>query len=177
MSPSRIPIMLATAFAFGCSESAVAPTAQSDGPMLAGSAGSQIIHRVSVGGPDACAATDDKPGCDANFSLSAVQGADGSVTGQGQDQLSHIHGGVGVHVAINCLLVIGNQAWVSGVIDASRIPGAIGVHVIARVQDNGTTANDPPDLISVFEEDVFGGCLAAPNLQLSQVPQGQVLVR
>jgi hypothetical protein len=175
MSSSRIPIILATAFAFGCSDNAVAPTAQSDGPMLAGSA---VIHRVSVGGPDACAATGDKPGCDANFSLTAVQRADGSVTGEGQDQLSHIHGGTGVHVQINCLLVIGNQAWVSGVIEhSSRVPELLGGHVIARVQDNGTTANDPPDLISIFEEDVYGGCLAAPNLQLFQVPQGQVVVQ
>ena len=174
MSTSRIPLILATAFAFGCSESAVAPTAESNGPMLAGSA---VIHRVSVGGPDACAAFGEKPGCDANFSLTAVQRVDGSVTGEGQDQLSHIHGGTGVHVQIDCLRVIGNQAWVSGVIDHSRVPELVGGHVIARVQDNGTTANDPPDLISIFEEDTFGGCLAAPDLQLSQAPQGQVVVR
>jgi hypothetical protein len=47
---------------------------------------SPIVHRVHVGGPDACAAFGLSPGCDANFTLTAIEYADGSVSGQFTDQ-------------------------------------------------------------------------------------------
>lgn len=67
-----------------------------------------VVHRVHVGGPDLCVGFGLKPGCDANFSLAAIQRADGSVSGQLTDQFG---GGVGgYHAVIDCLSVSGNDA-------------------------------------------------------------------
>jgi hypothetical protein len=170
MLSNRILIILATAFAFGCSESANAPTAQSDGPALEASIGSPIIHQVSAGGPDVCSGVGDKPGCDANFSLVAIQRADGSVTGQWVDRASRVNGGpksAGVFVVVNCLNVVGNQAWVSGVATGGPF---VGQAFIVRVQDN-------PDQISPSFFLGGGGCLDAPDLPLFDAPQGQVVVK
>jgi hypothetical protein len=116
MVNNRILMILAAAAAFGCSENAVPPTAQSDSPILQASGGSKVVHSASAGSPDICSSVGDKPGCDANFSLTASQMADGSVTGQWVDRVSQVNGGGGTHVAVNCLNVIGNRAYVSGVI-------------------------------------------------------------
>ena len=175
MLSNRIPIILATAVAFGCAESTVAPTAQSDGPKLQASVSGGVIHHVSAGGPDACAAFGARPGCDANFSLTAVQRADGSVTGEWTDRFSQVNGGGGVTVVVNCVNVAGNEAWVSGVVKVPK--NLVGLPLIARVRDNGTSANDPPDEISFTEFDSFGGCNAAPALFLLAAPQEQVTVQ
>jgi len=157
------------------SEAAVAPTAESDSPTLSASLSAQPIHRVSVGGPDACVGIGLKPGCDANFSLLVLQRADGSVTGGWVDSFSHMFGGNGPHVAVDCLNVVGNEAWVSGVLTEPK--ELAGLPFITRVRDNGTTANDPPDEISFSLFDSYGGCNAAPDLTLYAVPQGQVVVK
>ena len=182
MSSNRIPIMLATALAFGCSESALTPTAQSDGLRLQASVSSGVVHQVSAGGPDVCAAFGLKPGCDANFSLVAIQHADGSVTGQYIDRWAR---GGGFHAVINCVNVIGNDAWVSGVVTKGTYPDGTdlaGRPLINRLRDNGTSANDPPDQFSISWIDpgnngFSASCLDAPDLPLFDAPQGQVVVR
>jgi hypothetical protein len=141
------------------------------------SAGSPIVHRVHVGGPDCCADPDLglKPGCDKNFSLVAIERADGSVSGQFTDRWGEGLGGF--HAVIDCLSVDGNEAWVSGVI----IQGTwgdidlTGWPVVARVRDNGTSANDPPDQISGVQPGP--ACTDRPPLELYDVPQGQVKVK
>jgi hypothetical protein len=180
MFSTRIPIIIAAAVVLGCSESAVAPIAQSDFPTLQASVGSQVVHRATAGGPDLCAAFGAKPGCDANYSLHALERADGSVTGQYHDQFAQFpgFGGNGFHAAVNCLNVIGNQAWVSGVVTQSRIPGLVGLDVVTTVVDNGRSANDPADQISFSFIGTGIDCNAAPafGLPLLSVPQGQVTV-
>jgi len=176
MLSNRIPVILATVVAFGCSESALAPSAQSDGPTLQASVGSQVVHRATVGGPDAFG-----PGTDANFSLVALERADGSVTGQWHDQFAQSpgFGGAGIHVAVDCLVVIGNEAWISGVITQSRIPGVVGLGAVTKVVDNGRSANDPADQISFSFIDTGIDCVAAsaiPGIPLFPAPQGQVVV-
>ena len=147
---------------------------------VAGASASRVVHRATAGGPDFCEAFGLPPGCDANFSLTALQMADGSVTGEYHDQFSDPISGIrGIHVAVDCLNVIGNQAWVSGVITHSRIPGAVGLDVVSTVVDNGRSANDPADEISFA---IFGtgiDCNAAPafGFPLFSVPQGQVVVQ
>jgi hypothetical protein len=182
MVRNRILMMLATTVAFGCSESAVPPTAQSDGPGLQASTTSKVIHQATAGSPDICSAVGDKPGCDANFSLVAVQYADGSVKGQWVDRTSQVNGGGGVHVAINCLNVIGNRAYISGVITQGN-GDQIGQLALTKVVDNGRSTKDPPDEISVTIN--FPGlvtdCNGAPAfddvIPLFAIPQGQVVVR
>ncbi len=144
---------------------------------------SRVVHRVTVGGPDLCEAFGMKPGCDANFSLVALERADGRVEGEFHDQFS-LGGleGTGFHAAVNCLKVIGTTAWVSGMITQSRIPGWVGSDVVTRVVDNGRSANDPADQISFsFVAAQIGGpvpdCNDEPDLPLYEVPQGQVVVK
>jgi hypothetical protein len=132
-----------------------------------------VVHQVSVGGPDQDATNH----TDANFSLVAVQHGDGSVTGQWTDQFGQGQGGI--HVQVNCLFVQGNEAWVSGIISSGNVGGVdvSGLPVITRVQDNGASANDPPDAISFSFIGVAASCTTAPNLPLVPMTDGQVTVR
>ncbi len=146
--------------------------------LVGGAFANRVEHRVTVGGPDLCDELGLKPGCDANFSLDALQMADGSVKGQYHDQFSF--GGLdgyGIHVAVNCLNVAGSQAWVSGVITQSRIASWVGLDAVTRVEDNGRSANDPPDQISFSSIGTGIDCHDPPGLPLFPVPQGQVVVR
>jgi hypothetical protein len=125
-----------------------------------------VTHTVSAGGPDICQGLGLKPGCDANYSLSAVQYADGSVTGTFTDRSGRFGGGHGV---IDCLSVVGNDAWASGV-------GTHGPYSI-RLRDSGTSANQPPDQISFGHiGDGFIPCTAHPDYELFDFPDGQVTV-
>jgi hypothetical protein len=132
-----------------------------------------VQHFVSVGGPD----QDPTAHTDANFSLVAIQHGDGTVTGQWTDQFGQGQGGI--HVQVNCLFVQGNEAWVSGFITQGNFNGAdlSGLPVITRVQDNGKSANDPPDAISFSFIGVATPCTAAPPLRLVPMTAGQVTVR
>jgi hypothetical protein len=147
------------------------------------SAKGPIVHRVTAGGPDACLALGyHHPGCDANFSLVALQNADGSVSGQYTDRYAN---GDGFHAAIDCLVVEGNQAWVSGVITHGiwhapwgEVFDLTGLPVATRLKDNGTSANDPPDQTS-FSMVWLGGyshCSERPDYELFDAPQGQVKI-
>jgi hypothetical protein len=139
--------------------------------------GNGVVHRVSVGSPDIC--YPDRPGCDANLSILAIEYADGSVKGELTD--SWRFGGY-YNAEIYCLTVDGNEAWVSGVIKAGETPGGYdlrGIHVFTRVKDMGTSANDPPDQLA-FVGFSFNeiDCTAPPfDLDLYDVPQGQVIVK
>jgi len=106
-----------------------------------------------------------------------VQHANGNVTGQWTDQFGQGEGGI--HVQINCLFVQGNEAWVSGIITTGNFNGAdlSGLPVISRVQDNGDSANDPPDQISFSFIGNANPCTAAPPLALVPMTAGQVTVR
>lgn len=137
-----------------------------------------VVHHVTAGGPDACIAFGfEHPGCDANFSLVANQYADGSVSGQYSDRFAN---GNGFHAVVDCLVVIGNDAWISGVITQGRFDGIdlAGLEVLTRVRDNGTSENGPADQISFsFIDTEVPDCTEQPDLPLFDTPQGQVMVR
>ena len=113
-----------------------------------------VVHRVHVGGPDLCG---NNSGCDKNFSLSAVEFADGTVKGQFTDRFGG-GGGQGFHATLDCLVVIdspfpflgGKMAWVSGTITEGMFLGQdlAGQPVWAAAIDWGTSAKDNPDLIT-----------------------------
>jgi hypothetical protein len=143
-----------------------------------------VVHQVSAGGPDACVSFDflppeeRKPGCDANWSLVAKEWSDGSVSGQYTDRFAN---GDGFHAVVDCLSVSGNDAWIGGVITHGRVGDfdLAGLRVLTRVQDNGTSANDPPDKISlsfIDEAPNLPDCTTQPDLPLFDAPQGQVKV-
>jgi hypothetical protein len=137
-----------------------------------------IVHHVNAGGPDACVAIGaEHPGCDGNFSLSAREYADGRMSGQYTDRFAN---GNGFHAVIDCVSVVGNDAWVSGVITSGTFDGfdLTGLFVWTRVRDNGTSANDAPDQIG-FSNITFVPipCTARPPGVLLDAPEGQVSVR
>jgi hypothetical protein len=146
--------------------------------VTAAGAKSPIVHFVSVGGPDACVAIGaEHPGCDGNFSFSAIQYTDGSAQGQYTDRFAN---GDGFHAVIDCLVVTtGKNAWVSGVITQGTIGTAdlAGLSVIARVKDNGRSANDPPDQISFSFIGFDIPCTDTPDIELLAAPEGQVVVK
>jgi hypothetical protein len=144
------------------------------------SATGPVVHRVSAGGPDVCVAFGDRPGCDGNYSLVATQYADGSVSGQYTDRFAR---GDGFHAVIDCLVVVGNDAWVSGVItqgrftdpDTGEVFDLTGLFVSTRIQDNGTSGH--PDQIS-FSDIEFDPLPCTDQLDFPLFDtRGQVVVR
>ncbi len=138
-----------------------------------------VAHHVSLGGADVCEALGLPTGCDANFSLVAVEKPDGSVRGQWQDTFA---GGLeGLHVAVDCVNVVGNGAVIGGVITHGFAGGVdvSGQRALTAVVDNGTSVNDPPDQIS-FSFVGTGGlscnALVPANFPLINLTHGQVKV-
>ena len=176
----RPSILVAAGVAFGCSEPTASSSAAPAAAVLRASANhGPVIHHVTIGGPDVCAGFGAKPGCDANFSLVANQHADGSVSGQWVDRFSQNFGGGGVTVAVNCLAVEGNVAWISGVV--IRPESNAGNPAIVRARDLGTSANDPSDrFLTVYNPGDFGlstSCLDEEFIPLLDAPQGQVVIK
>jgi hypothetical protein len=157
----RLVVLLGAALVAGVLLT-VSPAAFADG----------VSHKVSVGSADIAP----PPGSDANFSLSAIQPADGTVTGQWQDTFfGRPEPAVGIHVEIDCLVVVGNDAWVSGLITHPDF--LVGVPAITRVRDNGTSANDTADQVSFTFIDIGFTCNDQPDLPLFDLINGQVKVQ
>jgi hypothetical protein len=139
------------------------------------SARNTIAHTVKAGGPDACFAFEDQPGCDGNYSFSAILYADGSVTGTYTDRFS---GGNGIHGVIDCVSVEGNEAWVSGMITQGDFEGddLAGLPFTTQVVDNGSSAS-AFDLISTSHTGDDTSCLEQADFELFETPEGNVVVR
>jgi hypothetical protein len=131
-----------------------------------------VTHQVSVGSADIAP----PPGTDANFSLSAIERDDGTVSGQWQDTVfGRGTAAVGLHVEVDCLVVVGNDAWVSGII--TRPSSLAGLPAITRVRDNGTSADDPADQVSFTFIGIDATCTDQPDLPLNDLINGQVTVQ
>jgi len=83
-----------------------------------------VILQVIAGGRDPFA----------SFAFTAMMYADGSMSGQYTDQFQQIGGGF--HAVLNCVSVVGNDAWVSGVITSGTADGQdlTGLPVATRVR-------------------------------------------
>lgn len=164
----------------GCDEAPAGPDVVTQAAVEAMAVTSNVngvAHHVSAGSPDICTAIGLSPGCDANFSLTANELPDGSVSGQWEDVLRFFDpppAFLAVHVAIDCLAVDGNQAWVSGQI--TQPEGAAGIPVSTRLVDNGQSVNERLDQISTLN--VFGPvCTERAELELFDLHEGEVTVR
>ena len=154
----------------------------------AGYTQSPIVNFVHAGGPDI--ADPDFPGTgpgfDKNYSLVAFKFADGTATGKLVDRYSG-GGGLGLKGDINCLHVVGDTAWLSGVITQGAFLDAngeridiTGWYVRTRVQDNGDNT-DPanPDRVA-FTQFRSSAPFVCSNMFQSafwDMPAGQVTIR
>lgn len=178
MLSRHLPYLLTTVFALGCTEAATEPVAS---PVSTGaSATGTPVHRVVIGGPDVCSGFGAQPGCDANFSLLAIQSADGSVSGQWIDRFSQNFGGGGLFVTVDCLEVDGNRAWIGGYV--SGPDGTPGLRAVTYAEDRGTSyALERDDgFLALYGLDDFGlstDCHDRPFEFTLNVPQGQVVIK
>jgi len=83
----------------------------------------------------------------------AVRHQDGTVTGQ--VEAHYPERGLRVHGEVDCLFVVGNRAYVSGVItnvegDPDGLYYSEGTYFILAIQDDGEGHNSNPDLVSVL---------------------------
>lgn len=181
MLRTRLFIIIVAGVAFGCSEPTASKATEAAGLMLraSNSSGGPVIHHVTIGGPDVCSGFGAKPGCDANFSLVANQYADGSVSGMWVDRFSQNFGGGGATVAVNCLAVEGNVAWIGGVV--TKPEWNAGTPALVRARDLGSSANEPADrFLTLYDPAFFGvsaNCLDEEFIPLLDAPQGQVVIR
>ncbi|MGH7521993.1 MAG: hypothetical protein ACREMI_12025, partial [Gemmatimonadales bacterium] len=159
----------AVALVVACNEPSSPAAAAALGALSASSVSSNgVVNRVSVGGNDQDATNN----TDANFSLIAIEKDDGSISGEWSDQFGQGQGGV--QVDVNCLVVVGNQAWIGGIIrSGSTGQGGVdlsGLPALTRVADLGNSANDPADAISFTFIGLAVQCTAQPNLPLLAKP-------
>jgi hypothetical protein len=103
--------------------------------------------------------------------------ADGNVKGQAEFQLRFID--TTIHVEVDCLAVVGNEAWIGGTIARSSNPAQVGpgLHILFRVQDNGEGDAHPPDMTSQLVWGAVPSCDTTPPLGLNEWSNGNVQVR
>ncbi len=82
------------------------------------------------------------------FSFSAVTHSDGSVTGEAE--LKSRASGTVIHAQLNCLTVVGHQAYIGGIVTNATNPAFVGKPAVFSVIDNGEGAGAPPDQLSLF---------------------------
>jgi hypothetical protein len=146
-----------------------------------------VLHSVHVGSPDLCTFGGAQPGCDGNWSVTALKFDDGTVRGEFIDRWTE---GVGVKGKVNCLIVDGNRAWMSGTgyfYDNGRVTeGAFAI----SAKDNGVSVGDTPDLISttlIGPAELVPDCTQFhswfkqgfdhPYMHVHLLPQGQVKIK
>ncbi len=127
--------------------------------------------KVHVGSPDFLG-----PGTDGNFSLTAQSDAAGNVSGQWQDAFTLNQG---FHINVTCLTVVGNQAWVGGVITQAANPAFIGVQARTSVVDGGLPngGGDTISFTTIFPNGGAPDCSAQTPFQQFPLNQGQVDIK
>ena len=120
--------------------------------------------------------TIDYAGARNTHAFTAQIDADGNVKGEAEFQLRYR--ALAIHVEINCLAVVGNSAWLGGVIRSSSNPALVGEHVLFGVVDWGEGDAAPPDQTSQVVIDVtVPPCTTTPPLGLIAWTDGNVQVQ
>ncbi|HJU69537.1 MAG TPA: hypothetical protein VJ650_14955 [Gemmatimonadaceae bacterium] len=83
------------------------------------------------------------------FAFTAKNRADGTVQGQYQVNNRDVSGSK-EHGTVTCLEVVGNEAWIGGVITHSSIPAREGTRRLFYVVDRGEGSGDAPDQASML---------------------------
>ena len=129
------------------------------------------VHRASGGG------TVEYGGALNTHAFTAQIDANGNVKGQAEFQLRYID--TTIHAEVNCLAVVGNDAWIGGTITRSSNPAVVGLglHILFRVQDNGEGDAHPPDMTSQLVWGAVPPCDTTPLLSLIEWTNGNVHVK
>jgi len=115
--------------------------------------------------------------------------ADGTVKGQAEFQLRYID--TTIHAEVNCLAVVGNDAWIGGTITRSSNPAVVGLGlgILFHVEDNGEGdapqrsgphgqhRRGPPDMTSQLVWGAVPPCDTTPPLGLIEWTNGNVQVK
>ena len=143
------------------------------------------VHRASGGG------TVEYAGAINTHVFTAQIDADGNIKGQAEFQLRYID--TTIHAEVNCLAVVGNDAWIGGTITRSSNPAVVGLglDILFRVQDNGEGDAPPrwaghsqhrrepsdPDMTSQLVWGAVPPCDTTPLLSLIEWTNGNVHVK
>lgn len=101
--------------------------------------------------------------------------ADGTVEGW-YHSVARGPGGAHTRVSVECLHVVGNQAWATGTIVAAANPDNVGRPYSVRFVDNGERAGAEADEIGV-ERFADYDCTTEPDIQLRRLTMGNLQVR
>ncbi len=134
------PFLLLAAAVAACHDDA--PTVPDDGPLFA-RVGSRPVYQVSGGGS---VVREDPAGPRRSvYAFSATLDATGKASGQAEVHFTSSP--ANLHIAVTCVVVRGNQAWLSGPVTSSDNPEFyVGGVFLWRVQDQSAA----PDRISSF---------------------------
>ena len=108
------------------------------------------------------------------ISFTAVQHADGSVTGSAE--IHDITAGVKAHVDVNCLNVVGNTATISGIVTRSTDPTLEGFEAIFQVVDGDPTSADLMSIANLYAVGTGVDCTVPAEYDLAPVTGGNIQV-
>ena len=112
---------------------------------------------------------------DRTVTINILKFADGTVEGW-YHALGRGPAGASIRVRIDCLHVVGNQAWAGGTVVAAVDPDNIGRPYSFRFIDNGEGANAPPDEIGAARFEYYD-CETEPDIELRPLTAGNLQVR
>ena len=127
------------------------------------------VNKATGGG------TYEKAGFLNTIAFTAQVDAGGLVKGQAQFQLRDID--LRLHLDIDCLIVVGNQAWIGGVVKNSSDPSQIGTRRVFTVVDNGEGGGVIDQLGEPAPSGLLADCLTQPALPLLSLTNGNFQVR
>lgn len=131
------------------------------------------VHQVTGGG------TVEYAGALNVHAFAAQMDDDGDVRGQAEFQLRHLD--LKLEVAIHCLSVIDNTAWLGGIIRQSTDPTLVGQVILFRVQDNSDEGEEETEAADMTSQLLIGvtvpECGTTPPFGLITWTSGSVSVR
>jgi hypothetical protein len=113
-------------------------------------------------------------GTDRTCTFNILKHSDGTIRGW-YHALGRGPGGAHVRVRIECLHVVGNEAWAAGTVVAAASPDNIGRPYSLRFIDNGEGEGASPDEIGVGRF-VESDCTTEPDLALRQLRMGNLQI-
>ena len=112
------------------------------------------------------------------FAFTAKNRADGTVQGQYQIDNRDVSGSR-EHGTVTCLEVVGDEAWIGGIITHSSVPGREGTPRLFRVVDRGEGSGAPPDQASsvIVTAEARATCHLRTFIPLEDLEGGNIQVR